>query len=395
MHPPAPELLDWYDRHRRSLPWRGERDPYRIWLSEVMLQQTTVAAVGPRYARFLARFPDVEALAAAPWEAVAAEWAGLGYYARARNLHAAARAVAARGGFPDTESGLRALPGIGAYTSAAVAAIAFGRPTVPVDGNVERVVARLFDIRDPLPAARSRLASLARAFMEQPAARARPGDFAQALFDLGATICTPRRPACALCPWRGHCAAQAAGVQDSLPVKAPKPVRGLRQGMHFLLRDGGGRLLLRHRPPQGLLGGMPEIPGTPWREGEAWSEAEALPHAPPLAAEWRLLPGVARHGFTHLELEMRLLSARLAASPPAPEGFFWLAEEEARRALPSAMGRLLALESLAAAITAPASAPIAAPLAGEAPAVAPRAVPARGRPRGAAGTGLPKRRTKS
>ncbi|MCG7354175.1 NUDIX domain-containing protein [Roseomonas mucosa] len=165
--------------------------------------------------------------------------------------------------------------------------------------------------------------------------------------------------------------------------------------MHFLLRDGGGRLLLRHRPPQGLLGGMPEIPGTPWREGEAWSEAEALPHAPPLAAEWRLLPGVARHGFTHLELEMRLLSARLAASPPAPEGFFWLAEEEARRALPSAMGRLLALESLAAAITAPASAPIAAPLAGEAPAVAPRAVPARGRPRGAAGTGLPKRRTKS
>ena len=396
MHPPAPELLDWYDRHRRSLPWRGEGDPYRIWLSEVMLQQTTVAAVGPRYARFLARFPDVEALAAAPWEAVAAEWAGLGYYARARNLHAAAQAVAARGGFPETEAGLRALPGIGAYTSAAVAAIAFGRPTVPVDGNVERVTARLFDIRDPLPAARPRLAQLARGFMEQPVARARPGDFAQALFDLGATICTPRRPACALCPWRGHCAAQAAGVQDSLPVKAPKPVRGLRHGMHFLLRDGSGRLLLRHRPPQGLLGGMPEIPGTPWREGAAWSEAEALAHAP-LAAEWRLLPGVARHGFTHLELEMRLLTALLPEGASVPEGFFWLGEAEARGALPTAMGRLLALAApggegpVPQVPTTPAGTGL---LAGEAPAMAPRVTPARGRPRGAPGSGPPKRRTK-
>ncbi|MBR0678488.1 A/G-specific adenine glycosylase, partial [Roseomonas alkaliterrae] len=204
--PSAADLLAWYDRHRRDLPWRAApgqaRDPYRIWLSEVMLQQTTVAAVGPRYARFLARFPSVEALAAADWEEVAEEWAGLGYYARARNLHACARAVAAAGGFPSDTAGLSALPGIGRYTAAAVAAIAFDAPVVPVDGNVERVMARLHAVETPLPAAKARLSALAAAFMAEPAARARPGDFAQGLFDLGATLCTPRRPACALCPWQ-------------------------------------------------------------------------------------------------------------------------------------------------------------------------------------------------
>ena len=205
-HPSAALLLEWYARQKRSLPWRGETDPYRIWLSEVMLQQTTVAAVGPRYRRFLARFPNADALAAAEWDAVAAEWAGLGYYARARNLHAAARAVVAAGGFPRNAAGLRSLPGIGAYTAAAVAAIAYGEALVPADGNVERVMARIFAVETPLPAAKPRLAVLAQGFMEQANARAAPGDFAQALFDLGATICTPRRPACALCPWLGACA---------------------------------------------------------------------------------------------------------------------------------------------------------------------------------------------
>lgn len=344
MIPSAAELLAWYDRHRRVLPWRAApgapRDPYRVWLSEVMLQQTTVAAVGPRYARFLTRFPTVEALAAAEWAEVAEEWAGLGYYARARNLHACAKAVAAAGRFPCNREGLTALPGIGPYTASAVAAIAFDEPTVPVDGNVERVTARLHAIEDPLPGAKPRLTAIAARFMEDPGARARPGDFAQALFDLGATICTPRSPACGLCPWREPCAARRAGIAETLPRKAPKRARPLRHGAHFLLRDEEGRLLLRRRPAKGLLGGMLELPGTPWRDAP-WPEAEALPHAP-LAAPWRLLPGIARHGFTHFELEMVLYAAALPGRATAPEGE-WLAWEDASRALPSVMRRLLAL----------------------------------------------------
>ncbi|MCO6417738.1 NUDIX domain-containing protein [Siccirubricoccus sp. KC 17139] len=342
--PPAAPLLDWYDRHRRVLPFRateGAPDPYQVWLSEVMLQQTTVAAVGPRFARFLARFPDVAALAAAPEAAVMEEWAGLGYYARARNLHACAKAVAAAGGFPRSTAGLRALPGIGPYTAAAIAAIAFGEAVVPVDGNVERVVARLAAEETPLPAARPRLAALAAGFMTDAAARARPGDFAQALFDLGATICTPRAPACALCPWRGGCAAQLRGIQAELPRKAAKRARPLRQGVHFLLRDAAGRVLLRRRPPRGLLGGMLELPGTPWRDAP-WEAAEALEFAPRPALEWRSLPGVARHGFTHFELEMRLFAAAVPELA-AGEG------EELRplagldAALPTVMRRVLRL----------------------------------------------------
>jgi len=341
--PSAADLLAWYDRHRRILPWRGAageaRDPYRIWLSEVMLQQTTVAAVAPRYARFLARFPSVQALAAADWAAVAQEWAGLGYYARARNLHACARAVAEAGGFPCNIAGLAALPGIGPYTAAAVGAIAFDAPVVPVDGNVERVVARLHAVEEPLPGAKPRLTALAAGFMADPAARARPGDFAQALFDLGATICTPRNPACALCPWQAGCAARRAGIAAALPRKSPKPARPLRHGAHFLLRDGAGRVLLRRRPAKGLLGGMLEVPGTPWRETR-WPAEEALAHAP-AAAGWRLLPGVARHGFTHFELEMVLFAAALPAGPPP--GGEWQDVRAARAALPSVMRRLLDL----------------------------------------------------
>jgi A/G-specific adenine glycosylase len=340
--PPAPDLLAWYDRHRRDLPWRdvsGKPDPYRVWLSEVMLQQTTVAAVGPRYARFLARFPDVAALAAAPWAAVAEEWAGLGYYARARNLHAGAKALAEQG-FPRDVTGLRGIPGIGAYTAAAVAAIAFGVPVVPTDGNVERVAARIHAVEAPLPGAKKALDALANRWMEQPAARARPGDFAQALFDLGATICTPRRPACALCPWREACAAQRAGIAETLPRKAEKKARPLRFGVHFAMADADGRLLVRRRPATGLLGGMLEVPGTPWREA-AWAAAEALAHAPVPGLRWTALPGEARHGFTHFELRMTLLAARHAGG--APEGFAWLPPAEAKAAMPTVMRKLLVL----------------------------------------------------
>ena len=340
---PAGALLDWYDRHRRTLPWRmpaGQAEPYRVWLSEVMLHQTTVATVGPRYARFLARFPTVEALAAAEWEAVAEEWAGLGYYARARNLHAGAKALAA-GGFPRDVEGLRAVPGIGAYTAAAVAAIAFDQPVVPADGNVERVTARIFRVEAPLPGAKKRLSDLAQGWMAEPAARARPGDFAQALFDLGATICTPRNPACALCPWRDGCAARQAGVQAELPRKAAKKARPTRFGVHFLLSDPAGRVLVRRRPETGLLGGMLELPGTPWTEA-GWDSAAALGHAPLPGLAWDTLPGEARHGFTHFELRMTLLGARHPGGT-APEGFAWMAQDAAAAAMPTVMRKLLAL----------------------------------------------------
>ncbi len=274
-----------------------------------MLQQTTAAAVAPYYERFLARFPDVAVLAAAPEAAVMAAWAGLGYYARARNLHACARAVAASGGvFPASVEDLRALPGIGAYTAAAIAAIAFGIPAVPVDGNVERVCARLFAIMAPLPAAKPAIAAAAARLGAQPAAAARASDFAQALFDLGATICTPMSPACALCPWRTDCAGHREGIAAGLPRKSPKPARPIRYGAHFWLTDAEGRVLLRRRPPTGLLGGMTELPGTLWRPAP-WPEAEAVAAAP-MPAAWRRI-GEVRHGLTHFELRIVLYAARV------------------------------------------------------------------------------------
>lgn len=307
--PRAADLLTWYDRHRRVLPWRalpGETpDPYHVWLSEIMLQQTTVAAVAPGFHAFLARFPTVAALAAAPTEAVMEAWAGLGYYARARNLHACARAVAAAGAFPRTVEGLRALPGIGPYTAAAIASIAFGIPVVPIDGNVERVVARLFEIETPLPQAKLAIAAAAARLGQDPVARSRPPDFTQALFDLGATVCTPRAPACARCPWRAPCAAR---TPERLPVKPPKRARPVRHGAHFWLTDPAGRVLLRRRPPSGLLGGMLELPGTAWRS-DPWTPAEARAAAPQ-PATWRLL-GQVTHGFTHFELRIDVWGARV------------------------------------------------------------------------------------
>jgi len=335
-HPCSAELLAWYDHSGRRLAWRGPTDPYRIWVSEVMLQQTTVAAVGPRYARFLARFPDVGALAAADWSELAEEWAGLGYYARARNLHAAARAIAAAGRFPADSTGWRTLPGIGPYTASAIGAIALGEPLVPLDGNVERVVSRLFAIEIPLPAAKPELGRLADGFTAQAEMRARPGDFAQALFDLGATICTPRSPACAICPWREGCRAAKLGIAAELPRKSPRAARTPLHGVHFALLDASGRILLERRPETGLLGGMLALPGTPWRN-TPWGEAEALAHAPRRGIGWDMRPGEALHGFTHRDLTMRVMTARV---PELPEG---TPLEQAARSLPSAMRKLLPL----------------------------------------------------
>jgi A/G-specific adenine glycosylase len=325
-------LLAWYDRHRRDLPWRappGVRpDPYRVWLSEIMLQQTTVVTVAPYFDRFVARWPSISALAAASLDEVLHSWQGLGYYARARNLHACARVVAERHGgrFPRDVAGLRALPGIGDYTAAAIAAIAFDRREAAVDGNVERVVARLFAVSEAMPAAKPRLRALARELV--PSARA--GDFVQAMMDLGATICTPRRPRCVLCPWREVCAARAGGFAEDLPARAEKPERPLRYGVVFWLTRPGGAVLLRRREEKGLLGGMIEVPSTPWRERE-WDQAEALESAP-AATNWTALPGTVRHGFTHFPLELTIVAAH-TESPP--DGIWALPDQFKDYALPT------------------------------------------------------------
>ena len=317
--PRAADLLTWYDRHRRVLPWRalaGEvPDPYRVWLSEVMLQQTTIAAVRPYFERFLGRFPDVFVLANAPEEAVMAAWAGLGYYSRARNLHACAKAVAAGGGrFPDTADGLRKLPGIGAYTAGAIAAIAFDRPEAAVDGNVERVLSRAYAVEAPLPGSRPEIRRLTQALVPDD----RPGDFAQALMDLGATICTPKRPACALCPWMPPCRGRALGTQDTFPRKIKVAKGALRRGAIFVaIRSGDEAVLLRTRAPEGLLGNMAEPPGSTWEPD--YDVAGALLDAP-LDARWKRVPGLVRHGFTHFPLELTVFVARVALSTPAPAG---------------------------------------------------------------------------
>ncbi|GBQ20918.1 A/G-specific adenine glycosylase [Gluconacetobacter sacchari] len=316
MLPSSAALLRWYDRHRRTLPWRAlpgrTADPYHVWLSEIMLQQTTVAAVIPYYRRFLDLFPTVEDLARAEPDTVMAAWAGLGYYARARNLHACSRAVAAAGGFPRDMAGLLALPGVGAYTAAAIAAIAFGQPVVPVDGNVERVTSRLFALADPLPGSRKTIARHAATLNASAAARARASDFAQALFDLGAGLCTPRQPACALCPWRDSCAGLRQGIAASLPAKAPRAARPVRHGVHFLLTDASGHVLLRRRPEKGLLGGMLELPGTDWRD-TPWTGSEALAFAP-ADADWRAA-GRVSHVFTHFTLHVDIYAARVGHFP--------------------------------------------------------------------------------
>ncbi|MFD1795014.1 A/G-specific adenine glycosylase [Paracoccus aurantiacus] len=306
----APVLLDWYDRHARDLPWRvspaararGQQpDPYRVWLSEIMLQQTTVAAVRDYFLRFTTLWPTVKALAAADDAQVMSEWAGLGYYARARNLLACARAVAAAGGFPATRAELQKLPGIGPYTSAAISAIAYDQPETVVDGNVERVVARLFAVETPLPAAKPELVALA----DTLTPTGRPGDFAQAMMDLGATICAPRKPACAICPLVKDCASRAAGIAAELPRRSPKPEKPQRHGIAWVaLTDDA--VLLERREPKGLLGGTLAFPSSGW-------DGTDLPA--PLEADWHSLDPV-EHVFTHftLRLDVRLTCAGGAAT---------------------------------------------------------------------------------
>jgi A/G-specific adenine glycosylase len=344
----ASAILDWYDRNRRVLPWRAlpavKPDPYRVWLSEIMLQQTTVKAVTPRFADFLRRWPDVTSLAEAELGEVLAAWAGLGYYARARNLHARARAVAEQhhGKFPDSESDLRKLPGIGDYTAAAIAAIAFDKRASPVDGNIERVVARLFAVTTQLPAAKPELRELAARLTPNE----RAGDFAQSLMDLGATICTPRRPACSLCPLRPCCKAYELGLAEALPYRDEKKERPTRRATAFVAIRDDGAVLLRERPLRGLLGGMLEVPSSPWVEGKSSGKSPEK-HAP-LKAKWRELPGLVEHTFTHFHLQLRVLRAEAGAKPSlsrgaSPERCLWLKPRDFHAAaLPSVMKKILA-----------------------------------------------------
>lgn len=315
-------LLDWYDTHAREMPWRvgpADRragvlpDPYRVWLSEVMLQQTTVAAVQNYFRRFTARWPAVADLAAAEDGEVMAEWAGLGYYARARNLLKCARAVVSdhQGRFPETSAALRTLPGIGPYTAAAMAAIAFDEPATVVDGNVERVIARLFAVEEPLPGVKPRLTELAARLTPM----VRPGDHAQAMMDLGATICTPRAPACGICALFDLCAGRTAGIAETLPRKTPKVARPERQGIAYVAFRADGSALLERRPDSGLLGGMLGWPGTYWAEGEPTPR-------PPLAADWQEAPAPVRHTFTHFHLTLRVMTATVPDDAAPERGAF-------------------------------------------------------------------------
>ena len=335
-------LLDWYDSHRRVMPWRAVPgqvvDPYHVWLSEIMLQQTTVATVGPYFTKFLGLWPSVYELAAAELDDVLHAWAGLGYYARARNLHKCARVVSAdhNGQFPDTEDALLKLPGIGPYTAAAIAAIAFHRRATVVDGNVERVMARLHAVETPMPKAKPDLLCHAEALT--PAERC--GDYAQAVMDLGATICSPIKPACGICPWMDSCAAWRRGIAEDLPKKAPKKKKPTRYGIAFWLVAEDGSVLLRRRRELGLLGGMMEVPSTEWVE-RRWDDADYLCQAPAVA-DWQPMKGLVRHNFTHFHLELRLVTSRIDGTPDLggtwcpPDGF-------GNYALPTVMKKVVRL----------------------------------------------------
>jgi A/G-specific adenine glycosylase len=337
----AAAVLAWYDRHRRDLPWRarpGEAaDPYKVWLSEIMLQQTTVVAVKPYFAAFLARWPNAGLLAQASSDEVMRAWAGLGYYSRARNLHACAKIIVDRfgGRFPATEAALRDLPGIGPYTAAAIAAIAFGQRAAAIDGNVERVVARLFAIETPLPAAKSEIKARAEGLVPVE----RPGDFAQAMMDLGAMVCTPRHPSCGLCPLQDLCLGYASGSAESLPRKAPRARRPLRRGAAFFVCRRDGAVLVRTRPEKGLLGGMTELPGTHWETD--FDSASAAKQAP-VAASYRKLDQAIAHAFTHFALQLEIYVAEVANERRAPNGYRWTpARDLDKEAFPGVMRKVI------------------------------------------------------
>ncbi len=348
----AHKLLEWYDRHHRILPWRvtpaehlrGVRpDPYRVWLSEVMLQQTTVEAVKAYFLKFTQRWPDVLALAAATEDDVLRGWAGLGYYSRARNLKKCADMVAYqhKGEFPASVDGLKQLPGIGDYTSAAIAAIAFNIPAAVVDGNVERVVSRLFAIKTMMPQAKSEI----RKFTEQLTPQSRPGDFAQAMMDLGATICTPKKPACILCPLNDNCAALAEGDPEFYPVKAPKKARPIRYGAGFVILSPDDKVYLRKRADKGLLGGMSEVPNSDWVAADDTAEPEYIAQLTaaelaPFAAQWQPC-GSITHIFTHFELRLSIYKAATTAVPPSNNGWWVDADRLHDEALPTVMKKAI------------------------------------------------------
>ena len=341
----ARRLLAWYDRNRRILPWRAlpgaAIDPYQVWLSEIMLQQTTVAAVGPYFHKFVKRWPTVAQLADAPIDEIMQMWAGLGYYRRARLLHQCAQVIAARGGqFPSEENELLQLPGFGPYTAAAVAAIAFDRRANVVDGNVERVVARLFAIRTTLPQAKPEIRAAAETLLPQ----LRHGDYAQALMDLGATICTPRNPKCGLCPVKTACRAHAMGIEEKLPARLAKKAKPIRRAIAFMLVNKKNEIFLRRRPDLGLLGGMMEVPSSEWKEGDAPSLKRAMKSAP-AKGKWRLLPGQVRHIFTHFDLQ---ISVAAAIGAKARGGKWVPLNGLGNEALPSVMRKIIrhALEAV-------------------------------------------------
>ena len=348
--PKASTLLSWYDVHARRLPWRAlpgvKADPYAVWLSEIMLQQTTVVTVGPYFQKFLHKWPRVQDLAAADIDEIMHAWAGLGYYSRARNLHACARAVVDThaGIFPSAQAELLKLPGIGPYTAAAVAAIAYGQAATVVDGNVERVIARLFAITEALPAAKKPIYE--KATLLTPAKR--PGDFAQAMMDLGATVCTPKRPACGRCPWTKPCIARAEGNPETLPVKAPKKERPTRRGAAFWIVRADGAVLIRKRPPKGLLGGMMEVPSTEWladaEDGlskDSRSRAQLLRQGP-VEAKWKKRLGNVRHTFTHFHLVLDIYEARVPQKMQV-EGVWVQPENFDDYALPTVMKKVVSL----------------------------------------------------
>lgn len=349
-------ILEWYDRNARPMPWRvspADRragvlpDPYRIWMSEVMLQQTTVAAVKEYFLRFTARWPTVTDLAAAKDADVMGEWAGLGYYARARNLLKCARAVADEhdGIFPTTRDGLLELPGIGPYTAAAISSIAYDLPETVLDGNVERVMSRLYDIHTPLPAAKPELMAVAEALTPI----ARPGDYAQAVMDLGATICTPKNPACGICPWRAPCLARQAGTHLELPKKTPKKHKPVRRGIAYVARRVDGAYLLETRPEKGLLGGMLGWPNSEWIEGDP-SQAE------PIKAEWKTLNEEARHTFTHFHLRLVVKTALVPMDRASKVGDFVELEDFRPSDLPTVMRKVFDLATGGSKITSKTSA---------------------------------------
>lgn len=339
-------ILDWYDRHRRILPWRvppGQTaDPYHVWLSEIMLQQTTVATVGPYFNDFCERWPSVEHLAAADLDEILHGWQGLGYYARARNMHRCAKIVSAElnGYFPDNEGELRKLPGIGDYTAAAISAIAFGKPANVVDGNVERVIARFYAVEEPLPQSKSNLRALS-AKITPETAHGRPGDFAQAVMDLGATICTPRNPKCNICPWQPGCAAFKENIQNALPYRQTRAKKPTRRGVVFWVMHGDGSILLGRRPDKGLLAGMVEVPSTAWVEKE-WTVASAKKVAP-IKSCWEKLPGIVRHTFTHFHLELWILQTRVSDKENLKNAIWVTPDRLNEYALPTIMKKIIDL----------------------------------------------------